>query len=276
VSRADAHLILGQMAIQWNDLALAAAESDASIAAAGEMTRAERADNVARTSNAYGALTEATRVRSGVEPAVAVTERAKPDLLSTREPGTPQYGMIQNWIEGYKSFFPFYDVKAPVVRAPHWFAENGDTTARPIAGVPTLIIFVDHGCGGRCYPMYATLRRTVARYGPRGLQVVLVGQTKGYFRKQLETDVAHEIAQIRRYYREFLRIPGLLAVQETQFSRIPDGRRMPEPAADARRWPQGVDMILVAKDGTFRSFTWSSNVTMSEIAFRAQLDAITK
>jgi hypothetical protein len=104
------------------------------------------------------------------------------------------------------------------------------------------------------------------------LQIVLVANTGGFFRKQLELNPVKETEMVKKYFLDFLKLPGILGVRETQFSRSMDGRRIAEPAPDARRWP-GPDVLLVAKDGTFKGIFFRDGLAQREAYFKAEIEA---
>jgi len=115
----------------------------------------------------------------------------------------------------------------------HWYGRRGGGGPLPARGRVSLLMFVDHRCGARCYPGYAMLKRLERRFGD-ALDVILVAQTFGYFRLRPPPSAAEEAEMMRRYFQEELELPGTLVVTETPFRRLPppDGRYIPEPTAN--------------------------------------------
>lgn len=107
----------------------------------------------------------------------------------------------------------------------YWYGRGNQAGPLPAPGRVSLIVFVDHRCGAKCYPGYAMLKRLERRFAD-SLDIILVAQTFGYFRMRPPPSPAEEAEAMRHYFLEELRLPGVLSVSVTPFKRLPepDGR----------------------------------------------------
>jgi hypothetical protein len=114
----------------------------------------------------------------------------------------------------------------PPVSAEHWFSEQGTSMAPPDSTKPMLVLRVTpHRCNGiRCEKAYAALDRLAKQYQPRGVQIVLLVSTAGYLHSAVFDSVATEVRAIRAYVQDTLKLPGILAVSESEFVQRQDRR----------------------------------------------------
>ncbi len=273
--RMRAHSLFSQMAAYWDDYPLVITEGEAAVTAWGQMPNNQRTDDVSDMSGVYATLANANRLQSGTTAGVAVAERSKPELLSAFDPSSRHYQMVQSWIEGYTRNYSFYGNPTRAIQSQHWFNTNADTAARPKAGAVTMIFFMTPGCGHSCYAQFASIRRLHEKYGSAGLEIVVVSKTSGHFRSQLTLDPEVEVDLIRKYYLDYLKLPVVLAVPETQFSRMHDGRRMPEQSANEQGWPMG-DVLLVDRKGDFYVITSSFAVSSYWMTLERQIQEMLK
>jgi hypothetical protein len=140
----------------------------------------------------------------------------------------------------------------------YWYGRDNRTGQLPAPGRVSLIVFVDHRCGARCYPGYSMLKRLGRRFGD-SLDVILVAQTFGYFRLRPPPTPAGEAEAMRHYFLEELQLPGVLNVAVTPFKQLPapDGRFVYSATPnDANygvnpRWTeQWSEMFVVGPTGT--------------------------
>lgn len=107
----------------------------------------------------------------------------------------------------------------------YWYGRGDQTGPLPAPGRVSLVVFVDHRCGAKCYPGYAMLERLERRFAD-SLDIILVAQSFGYFRLRQPPPPAEEAEAMRHYFLEELRLPGVLNVSVTPFTQLPepDGR----------------------------------------------------
>jgi len=159
---------------------------------------------------------------------------------------------LQEFIESLRQPYTLVSVAAPPITATHWYPTPSDSAARPRKGVVTLVFSANASCGGGCYSQYAVLRRLQASYGSRGLQIVMLAPTQGFFRNQPQPDPARESEQASHYLLDFVKLPGVLGVEETKFSFRPDGMRLNMFGDTRRDYFKGRNAIVVGKDGVVR------------------------
>jgi hypothetical protein len=160
--------------------------------------------------------------------------------------------MLKGTITQLQQPYTIVGKTAPPLRASHWYNTGSDTGARPVPGAVTLVVSVDANCQGRCYPTYAALRRISDRYHAAGLQIVLMARTAGFFRNQPTPSPASEAEKIRGYVRDFLELPGVVGINETEFTHRMDGRRMNTAGQSDRDYFRGRNAAVVGKDGMVR------------------------
>lgn len=100
----------------------------------------------------------------------------------------------------------------------------------------------------QCYSEYASQRRLVAAAGGRGLAVVTVRGTKGYFRNSAPLTPAQEADSVRQFVQEHFPLPGPLLMTETTFTQIDDGRFIPQQTS------MGYGDFLVGPDGSVQHY----------------------
>jgi hypothetical protein len=117
------------------------------------------------------------------------------------------------------------------------------------------------------------LRYLDREYQTKGLEIILITETAGFFRTQLMETTAEEIELVRNFYLNFLKLPVTLGIDETRFSRLPDGRRMPEPVAWRRSWPQ-TRAVLIDRNGNFAALGMDETYLWKRI--RYEIDQVVK
>jgi hypothetical protein len=135
----------------------------------------------------------------------------------------------------------------PAVHTPYWFPKQppSGTTRLFISGEGQGLEGLQRGCAFEdlallyrgaedCYPVYERIRDLAARYGPRGLQIVLVVATHGRAARSLPLAPAEEAQRLKWYFLEYLKLPVTLAVIERPVGKLPapDGRQWWRPICD--------------------------------------------
>lgn len=131
---------------------------------------------------------------------------------------TPPLGGVPAWLGS----------PAQPVTGDFWFRRGGDAALHPAWGKPALIVFnLRHDCSMHdCSASYAVLRRLGHRFGD-ALDIVMVAQTQGYFRKRPPQSPSNEAEATRHLFLDNLGLPGALAVETTpSIKRPPPDRRM--------------------------------------------------
>jgi hypothetical protein len=141
-------------------------------------------------------------------------------------------------------------LQLPVIQ--HWYGGADTTTPYPRPGRLTVMMSVNrNSCNVDylCEQRYAAWRKLYHTFAPRGVDFVLLTETEGYFGLSTLLPTHAEVDSLRVYYKDRLKLPGILGIQETSFVTLPDGRK---GKAEGSEFPSGYMM----KDGLFwrRSF----------------------
>jgi hypothetical protein len=86
------------------------------------------------------------------------------------------------------------------------------------------VVLLDEGDAG---VFDTVVRRLYDEFASRGVDFILVVRTTGSFGLSTTLSPQAERDSLRAYYCERRKIPGILAIQETQFVVMPDGRKAP-------------------------------------------------
>jgi hypothetical protein len=116
---------------------------------------------------------------------------------------------------------------APQVPGTFWFSQDS-SHVEPKLGRVTLVVRASKGSGFMSANM-AMYKRLYDRYHDQGLDIVLVLRTEGYSWSSPPQSPEDEAKTIAWYYRGYLNLPFTVVVEETPFTRQPDGRRVNEP-----------------------------------------------
>lgn len=158
-------------------------------------------------------------------------------------------------------FFSLLGKPAPPVTGDFWFGRAPGDSIYPRKGHVTVIEFTDANlCFTNCRPAFAVLRRWKQRFGDE-LDVVIADRTHGYLRDMLLTDPRAEAEALRDYYLGFERVPGVVAVSSTPFTRRPDPDRRRVEGKVPNDSTYGIAEAIVDQRGKVvmvlpLSFTW--------------------
>jgi hypothetical protein len=187
----------------------------------------------------YRYLAEAEAARTGDSSAARVfMTQAREDI--------GKLGSIEQSIRNFTSLLGLYGAKAERITADSWISTESDPVL-PASGKFTLIVF---------RPTRASipaLRRLGTKYQSI-LNVVGIVGTVGYFKDLGPLTPELEAQELRKYYQDDLQFPGTIAINNTVFERIPDGRRVAQPTPNERayRARSGAVVILVNPEGVIK------------------------
>ena len=145
--------------------------------------------------------------------------------------------------------------------AQRWFHRPDSTVTYPRPGVPTVVVRLnsDKDCIESCAARYAKIRRLYTEFAPKGVDFILFTNTRGYIGLSNMLPLAAEIDSLRSLYLDSLKLPGILAIEETQFQTL-DGLRQPKPFATANADVYAGDFYVVDRNG----MVWSSMFQQDE------------
>jgi len=118
----------------------------------------------------------------------------------------------------------------------------------PKPGRLTLVVFTY----GPDYPMFATLHRLSAAYAARGLDIVGISSTTGYYRTLPMPTPAVEIDSVGSYVQNFLHLPLTLAIETTPFYHLSDGRRRNKETPNQEAYGHFGGCVLLDRHGVIR------------------------
>jgi hypothetical protein len=264
-----AHTDFAEHAMTLNDIGTAVSDARTAVAAAEQMDQSDRIDWVYPVLFAYQTLAEPLAIQSSGPTALALFDTVATTLLPLRPRGSREWKRLQTNIEHARSPYSLFGTDAKTLTATHWYNLQGDSAPRPRQGRVSLLVFVDASCGGRCYPTYATIRRLRAKYAKTGLDVIFLASTHQYFRNHPMPMANVESDSTASYFVNFLQFPVPLAMEETQFKRIPDGRMRGAETANEKAYDRGRNAVLVNAQGTVvlvdslkpnREMTWNATI----------------
>jgi hypothetical protein len=118
---------------------------------------------------------------------------------------------------------------APALEVQHWYGRPDTTVTYPRHGTLTLTMHAPRcvGADTECARTYAAWRQLYARFASRGVDFILLVQTTGSFGLSTLLSPEAEADSLRAYFRDQLKLPGILGIQETKFATLPDGRKVP-------------------------------------------------
>lgn len=199
-------------------------------------------------------LAEATQATGQSQP-----RSQSPALLAVAERARADYGRLIGWnpfrdnssvpvlqvplrdLVAYfapsQGVFTAYDIRVPQLHADFWFPVSGAQAPRSAHGKIALWLELDPVCYDYrldwepypwCWNHKAdVIRDWVQRYGPAGLDVTVVVETRGGSLWEGLVPPQREAERARWYVQDYLHLPVNVAVQEVHFHELPppDGRR---------------------------------------------------
>ncbi len=244
-----AHHSLAQAALRdWDD-STARAESQRAIDLWRQLPDSTGRSLTVSVALAYLLLAEVELRTVGIDSAKAMIDSANRVI----PPGAPG-----NWyVATTRTMYAVLGKPAAPVEARFWFNTGGDSTPRPAPGRVSIISGVSHYCGMSCRGRYEAMARYQSRFGARGLDLINVTRTYGFYVDTAPVSPEQEARYDSIYFRGELRVPGMLAVAETKYSWLPDGRRADDPTAQEGHYPFAT-FVIVDKSGRVRyvAFDW--------------------
>ena len=233
------HVLLLRYAYDFAfDDAQAIAEANAVIAAGQQLTPHDREEFSWALLRGYEILSHFAADSEGAAAAHLVVRRAKRDIGKLHD--------IPQRLDGLDSLFSLYGILAPSLGGV-WFGASSETN-RPPLGVISLIVLTPSR------EIMPALHRLQREFGSR-LEITIVAQTVGYFEGLGPMTPSREMSYLWEHYHTTLRAPGVLVLSETQFTTLPDGRRVGEPTDNQRAYktPFHVGYVLVDRQGIIRT-----------------------
>ena len=239
VGKVKAYLALAEYYRDFgNDSAMVRASQQ--VIASGKGLNSHDRNEFARTlvlAYNYMAEAEADRTGDSVAP-LAVLGKARADIGSLMG--------VAGSLRELSAVYGLYGHPGARLVANAWIGAPGDTI-HPVAGKPALLNFIAYRW------MFPAARRMAAEFGDK-LDVASVRPTIGYFKDLGPLNTTVEAGYLRTYFADDVHVAGAVAITETQFHRIPDGRRIPDPGPNDRAYQTdaGSSFVVLDKNGVIR------------------------
>lgn len=212
---------------------------DSTIKTGKALNEHDRSEYAFSLLSAYRYLADAEGDRTGEAAAPrAVLVRASADL--------GKLPRIAPAIARYDTLYSRYGTKGPAVFADLWIAAAADTV-HPRPGKVSIVNFMPSR------PTIPATRRLARAIGD-SVDVALVRATVGYFRGLGPLTFATEVPVVRKYFVDELNIASSLAITETHYHTIADGRRIADPNANDRAYQtrQRTSIVVLDRQGIIR------------------------
>lgn len=171
-------------------------------------------DRAAAFSPAQRTTHGSTIVSAYINMAEALFGRGQNDrahaLLTAARTGWSDIRNASRMLEPVVARYALLGTIGAPISAPRWLNAPAGTTL-PMTGAVTILEFTAHWCVP-CKESYPGLKRLLAKYGPRGLRVVLATELYGYFGTERPLTPDEEFARDRDYWaHEGLTVPIAVA-----------------------------------------------------------------
>ena len=271
--RLSLHWHIAAFAVTAGALDVAEAESRASLAAVKELTPEQQITLCDTITASYLVRVRTLALRDGAAPALALL-----DTMATVITPFTRNGMawadqakaqLDNAIGLQRFILGFMGQRAKPIHGDYWYPFTPGDTVFPRPGRVTVAMLLDGGTMD--FKLFATLRRLHASYAARGLDIVFMTVSRGFYRMSVLPDPAVEAGKLRGFFVDYLKLPLALTVEESQFGRLSDGRRQNTASLNATNYRVGVGMALIGKDGSFKMLLTLS--PESELLYRRAIEA---
>jgi hypothetical protein len=254
--RVLAHFAVAEAAQRHFDDKSAASEASAAVTAWKRLPA--RAGLLTAMHLAFSYIMKAEIALRGVGPVPAQA------IIDTADKVVPQNARLPRaMINAYKKLYLVLGKQGATIDAGFWFGPGSSgREPRPARGRVTIISNALHWCGAGCRPQYEGMRRYGERFAGRA-DIVNITQTLGFFSDSTPVTAPVEARYDSLYFLGKQRLPGVLAVADTKFDWIPDGRRRNRPTAQGTNYPNGT-FLVVDKKGVIRYATLRWNPLLEE------------
>jgi thiol-disulfide isomerase/thioredoxin len=145
---------------------------------------------------------------------------------------------------------------APVIATTVWMNREDSAKTLSLKGKITLVEFTAHWCGP-CRATYPAMLRLHEKYRSRGVEVVFLTRTYGYFEDQENLDVTAELAADRKYWLDEHKIPFKIGVDVPPRVTLADSTHGSISYAESANWGNySVTMLptffIIDEDGVIR------------------------
>lgn len=244
-ARLLAHFASARAAQRYHDDKRTVAEANATIAIWKTLPQRLGLQLSTQMASAFLMKAEIALRLDGIAPAKAIIDTADRVVPANA-------GMARRMIEVYRKLYTILGRTAAPIEAQFWFGNDGQalTAPRPSTGRVTMISSAAHACGAPCRERYKGLRRFGERFRGR-LDIVNMTKTLGFHSDTAPIAPIDEARYDSSYFLGKVSLPGTVAVYETKYTWIPDGRRRNQPTPQERNYPYA-SVVVVDRKGIVR------------------------
>ena len=241
-ARVLAHFIVARAAHRHFDEAMEFAEADATIAVWKTLPRPIGLQTSTQLAAAYTMKAEIALRSRGAAAAQAILDTA--GRVVPAEAIFPS----RNIANFRKLYSTLGKVGAPI-EAQFWYGA-ASSGPKPARGRVTLLTTAAHGCRASCRERYKLLRRYGMRFSGR-MDIIHLTRTFGFFSDSAPVAPTDEARFDSAYFLGRQRLPGALAVYDSKFDWLRDGRRRNRPSPQDTNYPVAV-VVIIDKKGIVR------------------------
>lgn len=186
--------------------------------------------------------------------ALVVGQDAALEALETLHAIIPSsQSRVHGQIRGLQRMYRLMDQEAPPLVADFWYNAGAPGPDRPAPGRVSLVLPLRRPCteANRCLSMVDAARRLDHAFGDQGLDITFRTRTVGFYADTAPALPQAEARYDSAYFLHDVEIPGALAIAETNYSFMADGRRVNEPTTDDLNYLQA-RLVVIDRDGIVR------------------------
>ena len=170
----------------------------------------------------------------------------------------PKAEQARRMIEIAGQMYQVMDKAAAPVAGAFWFNVAANDRNRPTKGKVSIILEMARPCTFSCPNMVAAMKRFDRRYRDKGLEITFQTRTFGFYVDTAPASPYEEARYDSTYFIGELELPGAVAIEETQYSWRPDGRRLNSPTLNQSNYPHA-SIVFADRRGIVRyvAANWS-------------------
>jgi hypothetical protein len=239
-----AHYAMARAAMRHWDDATVKSESDAAIAVWKLLPRERGLRLAGSLAGAFLMKGEIALRTKGGDAARAVIDTAL--MVVPEDAGLPRLAVVAR-----ARMYAVVDKPAPTITAKFWFRAPSVEGSRPAKGKVSIVSTAEHYCDLECIPRFQGLARYDSRFASRGLELINVTKTYGFYGDSAPKPPIEEARHDSAHFLDKVKLPGSLAVHESEPYWLRDGRRRNRLSPQEFRYASAT-FVIVDKKGIIR------------------------
>lgn len=171
-------------------------------------------------------------------------EAARAVIDTARGVIPPKAEQARRMIEAAGQMYQVMDKAAAPVAGTFWFNVAASERRRPTKGKASIILEMGRPCTFSCPHMVQAMKRFDRRYRDRGLEITFQTRTFGFYVDTAPASPYEEARWDSTYFVGELALPGAIAIEETEYTWRPDGRRLNSPTLNQSNYPHATIAIV--------------------------------